>query len=506
MNASTYIVFLWAPLLLLGIRGVEASTIAVDTNLDELNVAGNCSLREAIIAANSNADGHGCIGSGAYGADTITLPSGTYTLTITGRGDNNALMGDLDILDDLTIQGDGADTTIIDGGEGTVVTPDRIFQIPTAAKVSISDITIKNGNPGNDLGGGIFHDGTNDLELTNVVVQDNIGENDGGGIEFDNAGNLRLAHCVVTGNTAANGGEGGGISFFPNTGNLDITLTTLSNNTATGGSGGGAVYFESPGILTITDSTLSGNKATTDRGGAITALNGTTTLSAVTLNDNAAATNGGAIEYSGTGPLALTNSTVSGNTAEGLGAAIHQAVNSAILTNVTIDKNSGNGALHKAGGGGTITLKNTLIAGTTGGTNCAGAPSFVSGGHNIDSGASCALSGTGDLTNTDPKLDALADNGGPTQTESLQSDSPAIDAGDACPAADQRGFTRPLDGNADGTAVCDIGAFEFSRCGDGVVQPGEQCDDGNTTDGDGCSATCTTETPAKKSGGCSLIL
>src|SRR5262249_35967116 len=32
-------------------------------------------------------------------------------------------------------------------------------------------------------------------------------------------------------------------------------------------------------------------------------------------------------------------------------------------------------------------------------------------------------------------------------------------------------------------------------CGDGSVDPGEQCDDGNTISGDGCSATCQTETP-----------
>src|SRR6185295_8514255 len=30
-------------------------------------------------------------------------------------------------------------------------------------------------------------------------------------------------------------------------------------------------------------------------------------------------------------------------------------------------------------------------------------------------------------------------------------------------------------------------------CGDGILQAGEQCDDGNLKDGDGCSATCTLE-------------
>ena len=57
----------------------------------------------------------------------------------------------------------------------------------------------------------------------------------------------------------------------------------------------------------------------------------------------------------------------------------------------------------------------------------------------------------------------LANNGGPTQTHALTlTVSPAIDAGDnaGCPPIDQRGFPRPRDGNGDGNAVCDMGAYE----------------------------------------------
>src|SRR3954470_19895017 len=65
----------------------------------------DCSLREAIVAAN-----------GSPGADVITLPAGTYTLTIGGAGEDAAATGDLDITDGVTVNGAGAATTTIDGG------------------------------------------------------------------------------------------------------------------------------------------------------------------------------------------------------------------------------------------------------------------------------------------------------------------------------------------------------------------------------------------------------
>ncbi len=75
--------------------------------------------------------------------------------------------------------------------------------------------------------------------------------------------------------------------------------------------------------------------------------------------------------------------------------------------------------------------------------------------------------GAGNL-DADPLLAPLQDNGGPTPTMALLAGSPAIDAGNntACAAApvsnlDQRGMTRPVDGNFDATATCDIGAYEY---------------------------------------------
>jgi MYXO-CTERM domain-containing protein len=80
----------------------------------------------------------------------------------------------------------------------------------------------------------------------------------------------------------------------------------------------------------------------------------------------------------------------------------------------------------------------------------------------------------------------------------LGAGSPCIDALAAGPLVDIAGVARPVDGHRAGGAAWDMGAFEHVpsvRCGDGYVEDGEACDDGNTAGGDGCSAECTVEPP-----------
>ena len=78
----------------------------------------------------------------------------------------------------------------------------------------------------------------------------------------------------------------------------------------------------------------------------------------------------------------------------------------------------------------------------------------------MDSDGDCGV----ERTELDPGLaGALAHNGGFTPTVALVAGAAAIDAGTngGCPATDQRGAVRPFDGDGDGVAVCDVGAFEF---------------------------------------------
>jgi cysteine-rich repeat protein len=171
-----------------------------------------------------------------------------------------------------------------------------------------------------------------------------------------------------------------------------------------------------------------------------------------------------------------------------------------------------------AGPGGSVTARNSIIR-----TNNA---ALISQGYNLIQVTNSNIVGdtTGNQIGVDPLLGPLADNGGPTPTRHPLFGSPAVDAanpalpgsgGAACEATDQRGVARPVGPRCDIGAVetqcgdgvvqpgesCDDGTrptvtavTSTAACGNGVVAPGEQCDDGNTTAGDCCGTTCLFET------------
>lgn len=253
-----------------------------------------------------------------------------------------------------------------------------------------------------------------------------------GGIGFHNGGNLVLTDSIVTNNGASS--FGGGINVDADA-TLELRNVIVSNNRA---QGGGGIYKNGAGRMTITNVTITGNSAT--YGGGIYNASTDTTLTNVTISGNQAATSCGG-DFCGGGAIT--------------------SFGDITLTNVTITHNSD--GLKGGTYVGTFTLKNTIIANSTASTNCAAGVRITSAGHNLDSGTTCGIVGPGDMQNTMPLLGPLTNNGGFTPTHALPVGSPAIDAGDntGCPATDQRGISRPADGNGDGTAICDIGAYEM---------------------------------------------
>ena len=141
-----------------------ADTFQVTKTLDTRDgkCDADCSLREAIIAANQHP-----------GPDTVMVPAGKYLLQQVGQEDQ-AAAGDLDILDDLTLIGAGAESTLIDGNQ-----IDRVFEIHSPAVVRLSGLTIQNGSNGS--GGGIYNQTGGTLTLENCTLSGNSASTDGHG-------------------------------------------------------------------------------------------------------------------------------------------------------------------------------------------------------------------------------------------------------------------------------------------------------------------------------------
>lgn len=285
---------LLAVLLCGGAGSAEAATFSVNSTADTVDAnpgngvcadaSGNCTLRAAVMEANA-----------LSGADVISLPAATYTLTIPGTGENAAATGDLDMTGTLTIQGAGTASTIIDGSG-----LDRVFEPRIGSTVQINAVTIRGGNAGvGDSGGGVLNfAGT--LTLSGVVVAGSTAGL-GGGVANE-SGTVNLVRSTVGTNSA-----GGGGGLF-NRGTMNVNGSTVSGNQAIAGSGGGG--WNDGGVLTLTNSTVSGNSASADGGGL---RNTGTSLMLVnsTVSDNSAPTGGG---IANTVNTSLRNTIVANNT------------------------------------------------------------------------------------------------------------------------------------------------------------------------------------------------
>jgi CSLREA domain-containing protein len=218
----------------------RAGTIAVTTQADEYNTnPAACALREAIEAANADTAFGGC--TAGSGPDTITIPAGTYVLSITGVDGNST--GDLNVESEITLDPTGKVT--IDGGM-----IDRVILVDTTGTLTAADLTITRGKT-TAQGGGISNAGT--LNLTGVTFTDNEADN-GGGISNDATATLR--NVTISGNRAAD--FGGGLS---NDGPATLNNVTVANNTgdndADGTGNGGGIFADS--AVTISNSIVGDN-------------------------------------------------------------------------------------------------------------------------------------------------------------------------------------------------------------------------------------------------------
>lgn len=372
---------------------------------------GPCTLRAAVMEANA-----------LRGQDRIELTGATYTLTRAGD-DDNAVSGDLDIVDEVAIVGNAL--TVISAG----TTGDRVFDLsPTGDPVDLElhGLTVRDGKPGG-IGGGIRSRGR--LHLFATTVRDNTAVGAGGGIAND-GGFVEMDNSELHGNQVLN---------------------------APAAQGGGLQSAGADARVVLRASSVTGNHSF-QHGGGLMIIDGRLDVRDSTLADNRSDVHGGGLFANGAVRVRLRNVTITGNESD----ADHSGAGSG-------------GGIHRGAGSGSLRLANSVIADNSAqsGRDC-DSP-ITSEGHNfLGSGDGCSGLAATDALGTDisplnPRLGPLLAIGNTRSREPL-SDSPLVDQGNPdnlndertprCTHVDQRGGGRPAGKPVDGRIRCDIGAVE----------------------------------------------
>jgi CSLREA domain-containing protein len=454
-----------------------AASIEVTVINDELNADQDCSLREAVQAANTNSAVSGCPKGQASKRDTIRLlPGEIHQLGPTAGDEDLNASGDLDLRPDggpLTMKGNArgmggpliaAATTSraiesvsgssaltleklnLQGGDvtGTNDTLGGVVSMQDA-RLTFRDVNVEGGTA--TRGGGVRMEGAN-LKIIDSFIGSNGATFAGGGVSVVEANLLKLARSGVGGNDVAGDDVTGAgvVSAAERTQVIDSELqfNTLETTTSDGVANGGGISSSSE-RLEIRRSLILGNAAQ-DVGGSSNSF-------------------GGGVDSAGLGTrVDVVNSTLFGNDAEGTGGALRVAKGT--VSNATFASNTAtDGGDHMTvAGPGPLKIRNSIIPATLGFTDpCFGPPgSFVSKGYSViqfddptcaflDSDALVAEVGFADGT--------PLPNGGETFTMGIEKSSPArnLIPKRKCKVAqreDQRDFKRPAG------KKCDAGAFE----------------------------------------------
>lgn len=447
---------------------IAPATFIVDTVLDTVATDGFVSLREAIVAANTN-NSFGDAPAGDATGDVIFFSASAFatdpTVTLIG--------GELSITDDLQIVGrfnaGGPVLNIVIDAAGS----SRIFNIGTTEDVGLADILLTRGDSGaGNSGGAIFIDGGN-VTLTDVTIDKSNAAvsggaiyqqggvltindaggsidaalmnnfamgatvDDGGGAIFNQGGVLNLSGVRIEGNGAATGlGNGGGIMV------VNGTLSTLGGVIKGNGAaraGGGIELAGGSHIITLTE--FDGNVAGVNGGGIHLSGMALASVNDATLKDNTASQEGGGLWNSSTGTLNISNTkvmlnTASGNAVEQGGGGIFNDGGTVTIVNSTIEANSYTAtAVNNGGGGifndGMMTISNSTIhlnvatSGSANGggiLNSDGGTLHVFGGFIVNNQAARAgggienNAGTVRLTNVDLSGNSTGINGGGLHT------------------------------------------------------------------------------------------
>ena len=513
---------LLAPVSAVVTPSAHASVFTV-TTLGDTTPDGSCSelhctLREAVIAANST--------PGV--ADEIDIPRGIVTLSLPGEEDA-ADTGDLDITSQITIRGVGRDRTFVD----QTIVNEGVFDIVGASgHLILIDLSVRGGTrPGFTFGGGVR---VNDVGGEVNVLRARFSQNTAGAI--GSRGTATVEESIFEDNTAPQG------AAILADGTTIITSTTFRNNDAE--FSGGAI-MNAGGTMTIREgSAITGNTAADGVGAAVVnTSDGSMTIDESTISDNI----GAGIESTGTDTdLTIDASTISGNTHAAQGGGLYlSSADPNLIRNSTISGNSsdegGGGALLAIQSGGSLAIQHTTITDNTsnadgdltdtfdrgGGiftiatqpaativasvivdntdigsppspnsqNNCAGSQ-LVSLGDNVfgeigdDNECASLLASDVSGVSNDGWLLPLADNGWLTETHAITVDAPAFDlqtsGGTGCPGTDQRGVDRPKGPG------CDAGSYELAGVPDAKIAKSGAALIGNdiyNTDGTGQSVT-----------------
>lgn len=440
-------------------------------------------------------------GAGAWNAGTLALDGVTLSGNVATQNANaqNGLGGGIyTTTKTTTAQHVTATGNTAAGGGGAA--------IAATGGLTLSDSTFS-GNTGTVYGGSLFVVGTADVArttftgeragfaggavevvpitasdapvatLTDSPIADSSANNGGGGAGVGARATLRLVRSDITGGSA----QAGGGLFVQDGGTASLDHSDVRGSRATGGNGGG-IY--SGGTLAIADGEISGNTATAIAGNGATGFGGGIysastpaptgvhlTLDRVTLAQNTAV---GGAALLGTNQTTIRDSTVADNTGSGTAGAVYTA-GAVLLRSSTVHGNTigGSGAAGVSNASGTFAIAGSIVAGN-GTRNCSGAVTDL--GYNLtdQNDPFCGFSAANNDVGGAPKLNALADNGGPTRTKTPQASSPALER---IPPATTVG-TDPVSGSpvvlcADGVTdqrgeqrpqgpKCDMGAVEIA--------------------------------------------